>query len=181
MLQKAGLNVKVHNAGNWGDTTGKMLARLPRVISEATKLGPLVCICVLGGTNDILRNLGTVPDILGRLQKLHQITANAPYMPQVGVMSLPPVRNAGGWESARLSLNEGLRQSLKHSACSRRFFVDLETVASALSSDGVHFTADGYSEFATRVFESLHPALARQLNSMVLRESQACNAGVLVI
>lgn len=160
LLRAAGHSFRVENAGNWGDTSDQMLARLPRVISEAARLGRLAFILVLGGTNDILRNRGSSGHILSQLRQLHEVAGKAPYMPRVGVLTLPPLRHVGQWEQSRLSLNRGLRETCMSGT--RQFLVDLESVDSGLGADGVHYTADGYCEFARRAFEAMSAILSRQ-------------------
>lgn len=161
LLKAAGHNLRVENAGNWGDTTEKMLGRLPRAISEAARLGRLTFILVLGGTNDILLNTGPAAQALSRLRQLHSLAGNAPFAPRVGVLTLPPLRKVAAWEQSRLALNKGLRDTCRASG-PRQFLVDLESVDSGLSTDGVHYTADGYCEFARRAFEAMNSILARQ-------------------
>lgn len=160
LLRAAGHNFRVENAGNWGDTSDKMLARLPQAISEAARLGRLAFILVFGGTNDILRDMGSTPNILSQLTQLHDVAGKAPYMPRVGVLTLPPMRKVGAWEQSRLSINRGLREACGR--CPRRFLIDLESVDTGLSADGVHYTADGYDEFAQRAFESMSSVLLKQ-------------------
>lgn len=171
LLRDAGHNVQVENAGNWGDTSDKMLARLPRAISEAARLGRLAFILVLGGTNDILRSLGPTAQSMTRLRQLHDQASKAPYMPRVGICTLPPLRCIGTWEQSRLALNAALRAEVPAAsgsgtcggASKRRFLVDLAEVGvSGLCPDGVHYTAEGYDEFARRVFDVLDPIMANE-------------------
>jgi len=137
------------------------------VISEACAKGRLAYILVLGGTNDILRNTGSAAQIFGRLRQLHEKAGRAPYMPRVGVLTLPPIKSVtAAWEQIRLSVNESLRKACQVSgamtlAQKRQFVVDLDGVDASLSSDGVHFTAAGYAEFARRVFEAMLADLPR--------------------
>jgi len=117
LLRSAGHDLAVQNAGNWGDTSSKMLQRLPRVISDVARSGRLAFILVLGGTNDILRGLGGAAQILGQLRQLHDIAGKAPYMPRVGVLTLPPLRKVGTWDQTRRSVNDGLRKICGTGAC----------------------------------------------------------------
>lgn len=165
LLKGAGYDFTVHNGGNWGDTAAKLLDRLQRVLSEACSKGRLAYVLVLGGTNDILRNTGSAAQIFRQLRQLHDIAGKAPYMPRVGVLTLPPIQKGiASWEQARLSVNDSLRKACASVspgplAHRRQFLVDLESVDAALSSDGVHFTADGYAEFARRAFKAMQATL----------------------
>merc|ERR1711974_159 len=94
--------------------------------------------------------------------KLHDLAGKGPHSPRVGVMTLPPIqRGTAVWERARLSVNGCLRRACGASGPvslpqnQRQFLVDLESVDAALSSDGVHFTANGYREFARRAFAAI--------------------------
>lgn len=173
LLKGAGYHFTVHNGGIWGDTTGKLLERLQRVLSEACSKGRLAYVLVLGGTNDILRKTGSAPQIVNQLRQLHDMAGKAPYMPRVGVLTLPPIKKGiPAWEHARLGVNDSLRRAAAGPAASsgagagalggrRQFLVDLESVDVALSSDGVHFTAEGYAEFARRAFEAMLATLPK--------------------
>jgi lysophospholipase L1-like esterase len=126
-------------------------------------------VLVLGGTNDILHGKSSAFEILGQLRKLHALAGCAPHSPRVGVLTLPPTKPLGArvdqtWQD----LNNALRQACQRAggtsaapdmASSRQFLVDLATLDVSLSSDGVHYTAEGYQQMALRVFAAMKPFL----------------------
>ncbi|CAK0803401.1 unnamed protein product [Prorocentrum cordatum] len=158
LLRGAGYDFTVHNAGNWGDTTGHMAVRLPKVLSQLAGQGVRVdFVLVLGGTNDVLRGEGGGPHgILARLRHLHGVASAAPSSPAVGVVTVPPARGLGQRDRTRLEVNRGLRSLCQQP---RRFLVDLEALDVGLSKDGVHYTAEGCAEMASRAFRALQPML----------------------
>jgi len=181
LLRSAGHNFRVVNAGNWGDTCGKLTARLKEAVANAVLEGSLAFVLVLGGTNDILQGTSAA-QVLTQLQQLQAAAGRAVFSPRVGVMTLPPLqklpeppRTAGARELARVELNRRLREALqqpapKWSPEGRRFLVDLESVDSMLTtSDGVHYMEEGYSEFARRACEAMCAVLAEQPKLVVVR------------
>jgi len=168
LLQEAGYGQVVVNEGNTGDTCDQLLARLQRALNDAARCGRIEAVLVLGGTNDVLRGASAARDILSRLRQLHDAAGRSPYMPRVGVVTLPPTRSGSARDRLRIEVNQGLREACLQPAPrwtpkGRQFLIDLESVdASTLSPDGVHYTAAGYAEFARRVFEALAPLLAAQ-------------------
>jgi len=143
----------------------KMNERLQRALSEACSKGRLAYVLMLGGTNDILRSAGGAAQIFGRLRQLHETAGRAPYMPRVGVFTLPPVvSGTTGWDQLRRTLNDSLRKAVTASnplsfVQRRQFLVDLESLDRSLCSDGVHYTTEGYSEFARRAFEAMQATI----------------------
>mmetsp|Transcript_27000 Transcript_27000/g.77323 ORF Transcript_27000/g.77323 Transcript_27000/m.77323 type:complete len:575 (+) Transcript_27000:93-1817(+) len=163
LLKGAGHNLTVKNEGIWGDTSTEMQTRLPRVIAEHARSGRVAFILILAGTNDILRRFGTTSQIVARVRQLHSIAGNAPYMPQVGILTLPPLKAATDAKNSLLEVNTGLRKACAQQVgLQRPFLVELESVDVNLSTDGVHFADSGYSDFALRAFEAMKPLLAKQ-------------------
>lgn len=163
LLREAGRQISVLNAGNWGDTSHQLIARLPKVLSEGAKKGRLEAVLVLGGTNDILQGAASA-SVVGTLLRLHETAGNAVYMPRVGVFTLPPAKSTGSSEKTRLELNRRLREACQRPAPrwtpqGRQFLVDLESVDLSLAYDGIHFTAEGNAEIAKRAFKALQPLL----------------------
>jgi len=175
LLKGAGHNLTVKNEGIWGDTSTEMLTRLPRVIAEHARSGRVAFILILSGTNDILRRFGTTSQIVARVRQLHSIAGNAPYTPQVGILTLPPLKAAPDVRNSLSEVNTGLRKACAQQVgLQRPFLVDLESVDVNLSTDGVHFADPGYSEFALRAFEAMKPLIAKQQQ---LIASSPCRQG----
>jgi len=173
LLRGDGHDVEVKNFGIWGDPTARMTHRLPQVIASAARSTRLLGVLILGGTNDVLRELGSTQEILGRLRHLHGIAANAPYMPLVGILTLPKMRAFTDPHHPRCQINDALRRMTAEKASSslalnRHFLVDLDSVDVNLSSDGIHYTDQGYIEFATLAYRSMKPMLGR-LSTDILR------------
>ncbi|CAE7590207.1 Dagla [Symbiodinium sp. KB8] len=129
MLEQEGIDMKVSNGGNWGDTTDQIRRRLPSLMqSVMSQGGRLAFVLVLAGTNDLLQlppleatiSL-SIPRIAGKIKEILDIASQAAFHPHVG---------AGA-----------------------RFLVDLDTVDAALSTDGVHYGQEGYNQFAKRVMQ----------------------------
>lgn len=161
-LESAGHTFTVINGGNWGDTCDQLIRRLPQAIADATRRGPLEAILLLGGTNDIMR--GVSPnEILGKLRQLVATASNAPYMPRVGILSVPPMKIGTTHDRARQEVNRGILKlcSEPGTLLGRRFLVDLDAVDLVFlaGGDGVHFSAGGYAEFGNRAFQAVQLAL----------------------
>jgi len=91
-----GRRLRVLTRGNWGDGSSEALARFPEVLAEVASEGPLECVLILVGTND----LPTAPSsavVISNLRRLHALAAAAPGAPspRVGVLTLPPFTKYG--------------------------------------------------------------------------------------
>ncbi|CAE7319730.1 unnamed protein product [Symbiodinium necroappetens] len=173
MLEQEGIDMKVSNGGNWGDTTDQIRRRLPSLMqSVMSQGGRLAFVLVLAGTNDLLQlppleatvSL-SIPRIAGKIKEILDIASQAAFHPHVGILSLPPLLSR---DVGRLKLNQSLRQlfgapGLPHRSqvpgAGARFLVDLDTVDAALSTDGVHYGQEGYNQFAKRVMQVILPML----------------------
>lgn len=160
LLKDAGFNLNVHNTGVWGETVEQLAVRFPYVLADAAKRGRLVCVLVLGGTNDIIRGGFYASQLLGRLKSLHEMAGAAPGEPSVGVLTIPPAQLSDVKDRARLLINKGLRDACRSvPASSRQFLVDLEDVDFNLCYDGLHYAVEGYQDFASRAFQAMRPRL----------------------
>ena len=177
MLDDEGIDIKVSNGGNWGDTTDQVLRRLPSLVqSVLSRGGRLSFVLVLAGTNDLLQLprqavSASIPGIMARVREICEFASQAAFHPHVGILLLPPLLSR---DADRVKLNQGL-QSLhqvhlpsepsKAAAApgaglrGLRFLVDLSTVDAALSTDGVHYGQEGYKQFAKRVMQVILPML----------------------
>ena len=173
MLEQEGIDMKVSNGGNWGDTTDQIRRRLPSLMqSVMSQGGRLAFVLVLAGTNDLLQlppleatvSL-SIPRIAGKIKEIFDIASQAAFHPHVGILSLPPLLSR---DVGRLKLNQSLRQlfgapGMPHRSqvpgAGARFLVDLDTVDAALSTDGVHYGQEGYNQFAKRVMQVILPML----------------------
>lgn len=162
MLREAGQELFVVNAGVWGDTCQKMLDRLPRAVYTGLTVGTLVCVLVMGGTNDIMGG-STAQFILANLRRLHLAASAAPGAPTVGVLTIPPAaKYSEAQERVRQQVNEALRADCAAgwagaaAVRGRRVLVDTASVSGDLCKDGVHYFGDGHQEFAKLVFQALN-------------------------
>mmetsp|Transcript_17532 Transcript_17532/g.32984 ORF Transcript_17532/g.32984 Transcript_17532/m.32984 type:complete len:309 (-) Transcript_17532:125-1051(-) len=171
LLDQEGVDVKVRNGGNWGDTSDQILRRLqPLLQSILSSGGRVLCVLVLAGTNDILQatHADAVPRIAAKVAQICAVASQAAFHPHVGILTLPPLLSR---DSLRLKLNHQLLQLAETDKSNvpglpgegRRFLVDLGTLDPLLSTDGVHFSEEGYVEFARRVFDTLLPVLKTEM------------------
>jgi len=157
LLRRAGHNLKVRNTGNWGDSTSQLLMRFPYVLKDAASRGRIEYILVLGGTNDLIRGGFYCSELLSKLEQIYDLAAACPGAPRVGVLTMPPASLKPVKEQARLHVNCQLREAVQDHP--ERFLVDLETVDFSLSYDGLHYSPEGYHEFAERAFIAMQPIL----------------------
>ncbi|CAK9050597.1 SGNH_hydro domain-containing protein [Durusdinium trenchii] len=143
------LGVKVEITGIWGEQTRSMLQRLQSG-HPAWFPDPPRVVLVLGGTND----LRSVPleVTVANLKAMHELAAQTSL---VGVLALPKFLNPQvGSHQKRESLNLRLAE-LVESYSFPSFFVNLSAVPSSYLYDGLHFTSEGYLEFARLVATEL--------------------------
>merc|ERR1712061_842252 len=100
--------------------------------------------------------------ICRQLRQLHEQAGRSAYMPRVGLLTVPPGKNGSARAQLRRELNQLLRVASQEKAPWRQCLVDLEDVDVSMTSDGVHYTAEGYDEFAARAFAVMQPFLAAQ-------------------
>lgn len=154
LIQRAGHRLTVVNGGIWGETVQQLLDRMPHTLTDTITKGRVECVLVLGGTNDLCASM-PAQYIVELLRRLHDLAGSLDSCPHVGVVTVPPAKFLPGQEQARLSVNEALRASCRWPSCGRRFLVDLANVSSSLANDGIHYTPQGYNEFANVVFHAL--------------------------
>lgn len=154
LMQRAGHRLTVVNGGIWGETVQQLLDRMPHTLRETIAKGRIDCVLVLGGTNDLCASM-PAQYIVELLRRLHDFAGSLDSCPHVGVLTVPPAKFLPGQEQARLSVNEALRASCRWPSCGRRFLVDLANVSSSLAHDGIHYTPQGYNEFANSVFHAM--------------------------
>eukprot|EP00929_Paragymnodinium_shiwhaense_P036894 TRINITY_DN19722_c0_g1_i1.p1 TRINITY_DN19722_c0_g1~~TRINITY_DN19722_c0_g1_i1.p1 ORF type:complete len:452 (+),score=100.60 TRINITY_DN19722_c0_g1_i1:80-1435(+) len=157
-LRDEGYKLRVQNAGQWGDCVGKMIRRFPYVLADACQRSRLRAVLILGGTNNLLRGGFYCSELVEVLSQLHEMAAATPDSPKVGVLTLPPsTKLRDVKEKARLQVNEKLRALCEEH--SDRFLVDLEDVDVSQCHDGLHYTSDGYTQFAQIALEAMRPVL----------------------
>ena len=154
LIDHAGKNYRVYNAGVSGDTTTDGLERLPGILT----LKPRIVILELGG-NDGLRGIQP-PIIKANLEKMIVALQGAGAKVVVAGMTLP--RNYGptyyhAFEQIYVQL------AAQYHLTRIPFLLDgVATDKKLMQADGIHPTAQGNAQVAKTVFSVLNPMLTEK-------------------
>ena len=155
VLTKEKIPVGVIEKGVNGELVDKMVHRMPHVLKSHPEVGVAV---ILGGTND-LGSKHSADKILTNIVKVHR-TVMMHNVPSIA-MTIPQVQ----WpinNSARLEVNEGIRDFVKHYE-GKVYLVEMESAFDQKvpenkkywSVDFAHFSSQGYDAIAEMVFKVL--------------------------